>query len=650
MDRDARPPKEGLVRAFYEQPVGIRSSTAGSPRILFGLMAVFDEWTEIDSAYEGHFMERVRPGAFTKTFSERADKMRVLFHHGLDPSIGLRVLGVPTVLEENEAGAYYEAELFDTPTVNELAPGLEAGVYGSSFRFDVIREVFNRFPRKSAHNPAGIPERDLVEVACPEFGPTPFPAYENANAGMRSLTDDLVVARVSRSNGFQVAIPAKYPTAVERPAQRATEPYTPDPDETVECTFCNRMNDPDAVFCDQCGRRLVNPGGLPYQPEDDETVACPNCNCMNDADANFCDQCGYAMDGADTVSAKQFKGGAPLVRLQEPDRRYVRASHLIAETAWLMEPQMLAVFADVLAARRQGVKFTDEEIADRINARAVDREDTPATTGPVSIIDIFGPIVPRADLFSEVSGMTSVEGIQAQFRDALNDPDVKSIMLNIDSPGGSSSLIPELGAEILAARDVKPVTALANVSAGSAAYWLASQASEIVVSPSAYVGSIGVYTLHNDVSGQMEQLGIKPTFVSAGKYKTEGNPFEPLTEEAAGYLQGVVDELYDEFLGVVARGRGVGKGTVRTDFGEGRMVDATTAVKSGMADRIGTFAATVQRLTKTASKPAPATNAASDKEHLALVGEAAPVPLHLGKARRGSRKLGEKEEPSWILH
>lgn len=210
-----------------------------------------------------------------------------------------------------------------------------------------------------------------------------------------------------------------------------------------------------------------------------------------------------------------------------------------------------------------------------------------ATGGSVGVIPIRGTITRRSSFFSMFFGGSSTEDISLSLKAALADPSIDRIVLDFDSPGGTTDGVPELAAEIYAARAKKPITAYVDTVAASAAYWLAAQASEIVVTPSSKVGSIGVFTLHLDQSKLLADIGITPTFIFAGKYKVEGNPLEPLSEEARAALQERVDDFYGMFVRDVARGRGVGVDVVRKDYGEGRVVLAPDAVKSGMADRIG---------------------------------------------------------------
>jgi signal peptide peptidase SppA len=169
-------------------------------------------------------------------------------------------------------------------------------------------------------------------------------------------------------------------------------------------------------------------------------------------------------------------------------------------------------------------------------------------------------------------------------------------VLDIDSPGGSIYGVPELAQEIFAAREKKKVVAVANSLAASAAYWLAAAASEVVVTPSGDVGSVGVYAMHEDISRLLDQEGVTVTFISAGKFKTEGNPYEPLSEEGRSFMQERVDEAYAMFTRDLARFRDVPVAKVKSDFGEGRVVGAKAAKAAGMVDRIASLEDTLARL------------------------------------------------------
>lgn len=186
----ASPPRENLVRAT--PGITLQRASGDVMPTLTGHFAVWDQWTEIRSAYEGNFMERFAPGSMTKTLTEGTPK--VLFQHGKDPQIGEKPLGTVERLAPDETGAFYSVALFDTAYNRELLPGLEADAYGASFRFSVVRDDQVARPKKSEHNPRGLPERTIQEARVLEFGPVTFPAYAGATAGIRSMTDEYLLA------------------------------------------------------------------------------------------------------------------------------------------------------------------------------------------------------------------------------------------------------------------------------------------------------------------------------------------------------------------------------------------------------------------------------------------------------------------------
>ncbi len=225
-------------------------------------------------------------------------------------------------------------------------------------------------------------------------------------------------------------------------------------------------------------------------------------------------------------------------------------------------------------------------------------QTTPAVrqSGSIAILPLFGTITHRANMISEFSGGTSTEKFSAQLRQVVADPTVKAIVIDVDSPGGNVDGVDELATEIFKARNQKPIVAVANSMAASAAFWIASAASEVVVIPSGLVGSIGIVAIHHDVSKQAENEGVKITLISAGRFKTEGNSFEPLGDEAREAIQKLADDFMGMFVKAVARNRDVPVSEVRNGFGEGRLVSAKDALRLGMVDRIGTMDETLKRL------------------------------------------------------
>lgn len=274
--------------------------------------------------------------------------------------------------------------------------------------------------------------------------------------------------------------------------------------------------------------------------------------------------------------------------------RYRNIIRAIAERPWAIIPSMLEAMVEVVALRAAGVELEPEEIQARIAGGP--GKGSANRAGSVAILPIYGVLTPRATLFSDISGGTSVESFRNDFSEAVNDDDISGIVLDVNSPGGSTELITELAADIRAAREVKPVVAIANTQAASAAYHLASQATELFVTPSGNVGSIGVFAAHEDISKALEEAGVKTTLISAGRFKTEGNPYEPLGAEAKRAIQHRVDDHYAIFVRDVAAGRGVDESTVRSGYGEGRVLHAGDALAAGMVDGVQTFDATVGAL------------------------------------------------------
>lgn len=164
--------KESLYRMASE----LRAEDDGNT--LVGYAAKFDSPTLINS-WEGRFIERIAPGAFKKTLKERGDKVKVLFNHGQDPSVGERPLGKPSVIREDEYGLYVEVPLDDTSYNQDLKASLASGaIDGMSFRFTVVREDWD--------DSDDIDVRTVQEAKLYEFGPVTFPAYSDTSAGVRS--------------------------------------------------------------------------------------------------------------------------------------------------------------------------------------------------------------------------------------------------------------------------------------------------------------------------------------------------------------------------------------------------------------------------------------------------------------------------------
>lgn len=266
--------------------------------------------------------------------------------------------------------------------------------------------------------------------------------------------------------------------------------------------------------------------------------------------------------------------------------KYQRIIEAVFASPWAIEPNKMQAIVEFLSLKAQG-----EDIDFQAAAKPVTN-----THGAVAVVPVRGAIMQRSSFFSEVSGMSSVEQIGANIRDALANDAIGAVILDIDSPGGSVYGVQELADEIYSLRGDKPIVAIANSMAASAAYWIASAADEFVVTPSGDVGSIGVLMMHVDQSGLNEKVGLNPTYIHAGDYKVEGNPNEPLDDDAMTFLQGRVDDYYQAFIEAVARNRGTTAEDVKENYGKGRVYGAQMALDVGMVDGIETLSETVQRL------------------------------------------------------
>jgi len=203
-------PTDDLFRGMFDRGVELRADSADDGTTMFGHFAVFDIWTEIHSWFEGDFVERLASGAFKKTFRENRSQMRVTFDHGYDLQLGDKPLGPIDELREEDEGAFYQVPLLDTdynrdfvlPTLQgRLMNGEQRGsdgLLGASFRFRVIGDEWVREPKASDTNPDALPERTIKEVRLYEFGPVVYPAYPEATAKVRCLTDHYIERRLAR--------------------------------------------------------------------------------------------------------------------------------------------------------------------------------------------------------------------------------------------------------------------------------------------------------------------------------------------------------------------------------------------------------------------------------------------------------------------
>jgi capsid assembly protease len=269
--------------------------------------------------------------------------------------------------------------------------------------------------------------------------------------------------------------------------------------------------------------------------------------------------------------------------------RLMRVRTALATEPWLLTPAMHAQLVAIAEAHAAG-----GDIAAAQHALAVGMpENKPATEyamhGDVAVIPVEGVIGRKFSNTLHSSGVTSVDVLQRLIESASADPRVSALVLSIDSPGGLARGVPEAAAAVAAANHAKTVVAYVDGQAASAAYWIASQAYAIYTTPSASVGSIGVYSAILDMSVAYAAAGARVEVFRSGKHKGMGVPGTSLTDEQRAMIQASVDSLAADFKAAVRAGRG----SVADDVMQGQSFDVPTAIAAGLVDGTSTLAAAV---------------------------------------------------------
>jgi len=265
---------------------------------------------------------------------------------------------------------------------------------------------------------------------------------------------------------------------------------------------------------------------------------------------------------------------------------------------WAIESDMLPVIAGILARHIAGVDSTAE-----IAAALVNRKNLPQPrAGSIAIIPMYGVVAPRMNGMSAMSGGTTFEQLTSQLRESVANKDVKTIVFDVDSPGGNVAGATEFAHEVMQARTKKPIVAVAQYKMASAAMWAMSGATEIIASKSAVVGALGIITAHNDLSAALATLGVKRRYLFAGEGKADGNDAEPLSADAEARIQAQLNDAYGQMVGDVVKGRGAGMTAerVRKEW-KAHTYGSTEALALGMIDSIATLDQTLARILSTST-------------------------------------------------
>ena len=221
-----------------------------------------------------------------------------------------------------------------------------------------------------------------------------------------------------------------------------------------------------------------------------------------------------------------------------------------------------------------------------------DGEDAPdfpplyERVGDVGVIKISGSLIPGEAGFLRYFGITGYGDIKAAVLEGIADKGAKSLMIYSDSGGGSVAGVEDAEAFIRSASMVKPMNAFSEFSA-SAAYWLTSAAGHITAASTSINGSLGVIRVVTEYSKVYEKEGITNTVMRAGRYKALGNPYEPLSEDGKAEIQAKLDDLYQLFMGTVARNRGTTTIIADQVMGQGREFLGKRGLDVGLVDAIG---------------------------------------------------------------
>jgi capsid assembly protease len=277
----------------------------------------------------------------------------------------------------------------------------------------------------------------------------------------------------------------------------------------------------------------------------------------------------------------------------------------VVTSPWAISPDKLLEIREIYQTHLRGEKIDIKAVEARIG-RPLNNEQRPyQVVNGVGLVEINGAIVKKANLFTEVSGGASTQLIGNMLDQAANDPEVNSIILMVDSPGGTVDGTQQLANKVRAIRDSgKTINAWIDGCGCSAGYWIPSGANKIFIADSTTtVGSIGVVQTHIDTSAADAMDGIKRTDITAGKYKRIASSNAPLSEEGQAEIQSQLDQIYSVFVEDVAANRGVSVETVLNDMADGRVFIGQKAIDAGLVDGVSTLEQLIAEMSANQESP-----------------------------------------------
>ncbi len=261
-------------------------------------------------------------------------------------------------------------------------------------------------------------------------------------------------------------------------------------------------------------------------------------------------------------------------------------SKLLLPSIWAIHPDELAKIEHNYSSHLRESKFEKKAILNNPEFRKTDI----TKNGDVGILNIEGIISQKTNIFAELFGGATLDTLTEDLKSLIEDDEVKTIVLNIDSPGGMVSGVQTFANLVFEARKSKTVLAHSSSIMTSAAMWIGSAASKVFISDDTVTtGSIGVLVTHFDVSGFEEKIGVKTTEITAGKFKRIASSHAPLSDEGRAELQSQVDHIMDVFTRDVAKFRGVSTQDVLTNMSNGEIFIGRQGIDAGLLDGILTM-------------------------------------------------------------
>lgn len=269
----------------------------------------------------------------------------------------------------------------------------------------------------------------------------------------------------------------------------------------------------------------------------------------------------------------------------------------VLSAPWAIEPGKLLELHAIYAAHVHGELVDIGAIEARLGRPLASEQRDYEIVDGVAVIPVEGVIAKKMNMFSQISGGASSQLARRSLGAAQADSAVHSIILSVDSAGGTVDGIQTLADAVFEARNGKPIVTLGGGTIASAAYWFGSAANATYIAENTTsVGSIGVVAMHKDVSGAEAAQGVKTTEISAGKYKRIASSFAPLSEDGRQSIQDQLDYMYSLFVGAVARNRGVDTSVVLERMADGRVFIGSQAADAGLVDGVMTLDALVEKL------------------------------------------------------